>query len=488
MRAIIVGSGIGGLATAIRLRKKGFDVDVFEANAYAGGKLTTFEQHGYRFDAGPSLLTLPRLIDELFELHELDPRTFFNYQQLAATCHYFYDDGTMLIAHAEREKLVAEIEQKIGVSPAVVNQYLDERKFIYQTAASIFLENSLHRWQTWFSKKVIDALRSLPSLAVFTTMHQENSRALAHPKLIQLFNRYATYNGSNPYQAPGILTSIPHLEMNMGAYLPSGGMHDITKSLFALAERVGVKFHFNEAVSEILVTNKRAIGIETPVRTTYADVVVSNMDVYHTYRKLVPAQPAPEKTLKQERSSSALIFYWGIRKEFPQLDLHNIFFTADYKAEFDSIFQSKTIYSDPTIYVNITSKYCAADAPTGCENWFVMINVPANDNHPWNDWVNLYRSMIIKKLGHQLNVDFNELIETERVLDPAGIEANTSSYQGSLYGTSSNNRYAAFLRHPNFSRTIDNLYFCGGSVHPGGGIPLALLSGKIVSDLIGEQF
>ena len=217
-----------------------------------------------------------------------------------------------------------------------------------------------------------------------------------------------------------------------------------------------------------------------------AEIVISNADVYFTYKKLLSDYPklAPKRILKQERSSSALIFYWGIKKVFPQLDLHNIFFSGDYQKEFEHIWQEKNISSDPTVYLNISSKFEKKDAPEGCENWFTMINVPANQGQNWDELIAEARKNIIKKLSKALGEDISKLIVCESILDPRSIESKTSSYQGSLYGTSSNSQFAAFLRHSNKSSKVKNLFFCGGSVHPGGGIPLALLSAKIVSDWV----
>jgi len=206
--------------------------------------------------------------------------------------------------------------------------------------------------------------------------------------------------------------------------------------------------------------------------------------VYFTYKKLLKDEQQPQKILKQERSSSALIFYWGIKKVFPSLGLHNIFFSNNYEEEFKHLFQSKTVYQDPTVYINISSKYKKDDAPEGCENWFTMINVPNNIGQDWEQFKIDARANILKKLSKNFNQDIEALIVTESVLDPVAIEEKTSSYRGSLYGTSSNNQFAAFLRHANFSKKIKNLYFVGGSVHPGGGIPLALLSAKIVAEMI----
>jgi phytoene dehydrogenase-like protein len=211
------------------------------------------------------------------------------------------------------------------------------------------------------------------------------------------------------------------------------------------------------------------------------------MDITPTYLKLMPKIKPPKRLLNQEKSGSGLIFYWGINREFSQLGLHNIFFSDDYKTEFHHQFEDKDISEDPTIYINITSKIITSDAPDGSENWFVLINAPSNVGQDWELIIKKTRAAILTKLERILGVDIEPHIITERVLDPVKIEINTSSSQGSLYGNSSNNRYAAFLRHPNFSNNIKNLYFVGGSVHPGGGIPLAISSAKITSEIMARK-
>jgi phytoene dehydrogenase-like protein len=195
-------------------------------------------------------------------------------------------------------------------------------------------------------------------------------------------------------------------------------------------------------------------------------------------------QKQPKLLLDQPKSSSALIFYWGIKQHFPELDLHNILFSEDYKTEFDHIFKKGSIYHDPTVYINITSVCKADDAPPGCMNWFTMINVPNNQGQEWDKLIAVARENIISKVNRILKTDLEPLIKVEEILDPRTIESKTSSAQGALYGNSSNNKFAAFLRHANFSSDIKNLYFCGGSVHPGGGIPLSLLSAKIMTEIV----
>ncbi len=484
MKIGIIGSGIAGLATAIRLACRGFEVIVFEANDYVGGKLTVLEQDGFRFDAGPSLFTLPTLVDELLELAGKNTVEEFAYTRLPIVCKYFYEDGTVIEGFSKPKQFCVEVYKKTGVHPQKVFEHLERSRQKYELTKNIFLQSSLHKAQTYLNGKTLKAISKLPQLELNKSMNGANETQFGNPKVVQLFNRFATYNGSDPYQAPATLNIIPHLEHNLGAYFPIGGMHAITKTLLRVAKELGVVFHFNSRVESIEIKGKKVVGLEVGGKLWKFDKVVSNMDVFYTYKKLMPEQKAPEKTLNQPKSSSALIFYWGIKRQFPQLDLHNIFFSKNYKAEFNHIFQRKTVFEDPTIYVNISSKYQADDAPQGCENWFVMVNVPSNEGQDWEAIIKTTRQNVLEKLSRILEVDIASLIATESLLDPRSIEAKTASHQGALYGSNSNNKFAAFLRHPNFSSKIKGLYFCGGSVHPGGGIPLCLLSAKIVDSLI----
>lgn len=483
-KALIIGAGIAGIAAAIRLAAKGYAVEVFEANDYPGGKLAEIKQDGFRFDAGPSLLTMPQYVDELFIVAGKDPSQYFRYQKLDIICKYFFEEGTSLTTYADEEKFVNEVEDLAGEGKAL-QRYIKNSSRIYELTDHLFLQRSLDQLKTFFTWDAFKSLLHFDEIDTFRTMHQANNRFFADKRLQQYADRYATYNGSNPYQAPATLNVIPHLEQHFGAYFPKGGMYEIANCLVRLAESLGVKFHYQSKVAEVILKDKKAVGIRVNGEEIDADIVVSNMDVWFTYNKLLSRYPRPKKVLEQERSSSALIFYWGIKNQFPQLDLHNIFFSGDYKAEFEHIWQKQDVYHDPTVYINITSKLKQDDAPPDCENWFVMINVPSDKGQDWDKLIACARVDIVGKLSRILKIGVQELIISESILDPRSIEYRTSSYQGSIYGTSSNNRYAAFLRHSNRSSKIRNLYFCGGSVHPGGGIPLCLLSAKIVSELVG---
>ena len=486
-KALVIGAGIAGIASALRLRKKGYEVTVFESNGYAGGKLHAIEQEGYRFDLGPSLFTMPHLVTELFELFHKNPEDYFQYRRKKTICNYFWEDGQRFTVTSNVDQFTQKASEEFKEPKANILKYIRRNKKKYDLTAPLFLEKSLHKPSTYLSVQTLKAIAQIGLLDISSTLNETNKRYFENPKLIQLFNRYATYNGSSPYQTPGIMSMIPHLEMDFGTYFPEGGMHQISQSLYQLALDVGISFRFGEKVTEILVKEHQAYGLKTAEKEYLADCIVSNMDIYPTYKQLLKNQKSPKKTLAQERSSSALIFYWGIEGEFSGLDLHNIFFSDSYEQEFHAIFKEKTLFEDPTVYINITSKENPHDAPEGHENWFVMINAPGNYGQDWKQLLQEARTNIIAKLNRILKTDINQLITTEHILDPRGIEKETSSYRGALYGAASNDSFAAFLRHPNFTNAIKNLYFCGGSVHPGGGIPLCLLSAKIVGDLVANS-
>jgi phytoene desaturase len=277
---------------------------------------------------------------------------------------------------------------------------------------------------------------------------------------------------------------IPHLEFGIGAFFPKNGMIQISASIAQLAESLGVVIHLNAKVKEIKTENGKVIGIETETGFSNANVVVSAIDVSQTYSKLLGMQGLGERYLKLPKSTSAIIWYWGIKRKSEQTGLHNIFFSKDYKSEFESLFGKKEMPVEPTIYLNISSKERPEDAPKFGENWFVMVNAPANEGQDWDKWIPEMRQIVVKRLSHELGFDVESEIEVETLLEPRTLESRTGAIGGALYGSNSNSQFAAFLRHTNFSTEVKNLFFCGGTVHPGGGIPLALQSASIAADYV----
>ncbi len=498
MRVGIIGSGIAGLAAAIRMAVRGYEVHVFEANSYPGGKLCEIQVGDYRFDAGPSLFTMPEYFEDLFALAGKKFSDYCPYKKLDTITHYFYLDGTRFKTYADRNQSAVQMQENLGVPKKKVLEHLDRSKKIFELTADTFLHRSIHTLQNISALELLKLGAQVGTLDLFNTMHETNEKKLRNEKAVQYFDRFATYNGSNPYEAPGTLNIIPHLEHHLGAYFPEKGMVSISRSCYELAKELGVYFHFNTIVKEITVEKGKATGVRynsverkdnqhidtSEVQFMPLDAAISNMDVAYTYRKLMPGQKHPEKTLNQPRALSAMVFYLGVKKEFPELGLHNIFFSKKYKDEFDAFFGRQTMADDLTIYVNISSKYVKSDAPAGCENWFVMVNTPPHTGQDWDALIARTRKNVIQKLSAVLGADVESLIEAEDILEPRIIETRNLSWQGSLYGNSSNNKFSAFLRHANFSSSIKGVYFCGGSVHPGGGIPLSVLSAKIVDDLM----
>lgn len=484
MKIAVIGSGVAGLAASIRLANRGHDVTVFESNSYPGGKLTTIEKDGFKWDAGPSLFTMPNLVEDVLELAQLNSDDAFPYQKMDESCKYFWEDGTQLTAHENRRVFANEVEEKLGVKAFRVMNALRDSEQAYNAVSPFFLEKSLHKIPDLLNGSLLKLMTSFPKLNLHKSMHSVNKSRFKNEKLIQLFDRFATYNGSSPYQASGIMNVIPHLEHNVGTFLPDGGMYAITNSLVKAAQSLAVEVRLNSKVEKIEVEERVVQGIQVNGEFEPFDLVVSNMDVVPTYKHLLPDQKSTENVLEQERSSSALIFYWGFRGGSKQLGLHNILFSEKYQEEFKHLFETKTLINDPTVYINITSKYLKDQAPSGHENWFVMVNAPANNGQDWDEMIARTRKNVIDKIERVLGIELEQNIVCEELLDPRTIEMKTGSYMGSLYGTSSNHWRSAFLRHPNFRQDIKGLYFCGGSVHPGGGIPLCLLSAKIVDELI----
>ena len=481
-QAIIIGSGIGGLAAAIRIARQEISVDVYESSAKAGGKVSELNFDGFRFDAGPSLLTLPELALEL-----LDTDLRFNVLKPEVITNYFYPDGTQLMAYSDVQKLSAEIEKKLNVPADRVISYLQKAAKVYDLTADLFIFGSFHRIKNLMNLKSIKTLFNFRQLQAFISLHDFNTRELGEKRLVQMFDRYATYNGSDPYQTPATLSVISHLEHNLGAFIPEGGMFQVTDSLVQQALRLGVKFYFNRPVCKVETAAGKVTGVWLDSGFVPADIVVSDVDIHRFYSSLLPDKKRLAKIKNEERSSSALIFYWGMKGNFPELDIHNIFFSAGYQEEFRNLFKLRAVYNDPTIYIYISSKYNKTDAPEGSENWFVMINAPADVGQNWDEIIEKSRLNILEKLERILGKKLQERIIREEILSPPEICKQTGSVNGSLYGSSSNSRYASFNRHANFRSDIEGMYFVGGSVHPGGGIPLCLSSASIVDRLVKEQ-
>lgn len=483
-RVAVIGAGVGGLAVAVRLARRGFRVTVFEANSSPGGKVAELRMDGFRFDMGPSVLTMPQYIDELFDLCGENPRAHFSYHRLDPIFRYFYADGTEITTPADLEGLADELAAKTTVSREQVLEFLRRSKVKMELTDPVFLQRSLHQWKNYLDWPTLRGILNFHRVEAFTTMAKANARLFRDAKVEQLFNSYASYNGSDPYQAPATLNLISHYEITLGAFYTEGGMYTVARELTALAERQGVEFRFGSRVERIIVKQGRVIGVLSDEVLHEFDTVVSNADVSATYDQMLPDLSRPSFTLDRPKSSSVIVFFWGMKKKLEKVHFHNLFLSPDPKEEYRHIFTLRDVCDDPTVYLHISSRMNAEDAPQGCENWFVMVSVPHETGQDWDAIIQRTRQNVLRRLNGQLGEELAQNIMCEQVMDPRDIEHRTSSAMGAVFGNSSNGMFSAFLRHPNFSSEIGNLYFCGGSVHPGSGIPLCLLSAKIVAGIV----
>ncbi|MCD7973353.1 MAG: phytoene desaturase [Candidatus Azobacteroides sp.] len=480
MKIGIIGSGIAGLAAAVRMAVKGHEVTVYEKNNYPGGKISELYLKDYRFDTGPSLFTLPELAEELFRLCGEDMADYLPYRRLDVNCKYFFPDGTLFNFYHDKEQLVEEIKDKTWEDPDHFIQRMQQAKEMYELSAPVFIFSSFQKLSDFNTAPYRKLGRKLFKLDFFRTMHGANRRDFRDSRIVQLFDRYATYNGSSPYRAPATLNMIAHLENNIGSFFPEKGMYAIIHSIYLLALKNEVKFCFGKKVEEIITRNGKATGLVYEGKAEDFDIVISDSDVRYVANYMIPEHPLRKRLNKLAPSSSALVFYWGIRHTYSRLELHNVLFSDNYKKEFKKIFDEKTLPDDPTIYIFISSKLVKEDAPPGCENWFVMVNAPADDGQDWEELISRARKNIIAKINKTLNTAIENYIEAEQIANPQTIEEQTLSVDGALYGPASNSPMSAFLRHPNYLKQINDLYFVGGSAHPGGGIPLCLASAEIV--------
>jgi phytoene desaturase len=483
-KVAVIGAGFGGLSASIRLASAGYSVDLFEKQSFAGGKAGSLEIGGYRFDTGPSLFTMVHVFRDLFEAAgaSFDERVAI--KLLNPLCTYFYPDRTVLTSYSDSEQFVDEVYTVLGEPEENMVRFLDYSKSIYDAAAWLFLEHNLRNFRTYFNRRAIKSVMNLYKIDPFRTLDEANNSFFSDPKLVQLFDRYATYNGSSPYKAPATFNLIPHVEYGLGGFGVEGGIYAISQALYELAEEKGVRVYLSTEVDSIIVEKGKVRGIVAAGERREYDAVVSNADVIYTYDHLLEEPDAfwRKRYAGLEPSSSGLVFYWGMDRSFPELGLHNIFFSSDYKKEFNQIFELGEVPDGPTIYINITSKITPGDSPPGGENWFILLNVPYDRGHDWPKEAKKARSAVLRRLENQLDGGVEKHIAVEQVMTPLEIEKNTNSTYGSLYGISSNDVLAAFRRHPNRVKKPRGLYFCGGSSHPGGGMPLAILSGKIAAD------
>lgn len=484
MNIVIIGAGIGGLSAACLLAQKGHSVTVLEKNDRVGGKMNELTADGFRFDTGPSLFTMPYILDELFQRCGTSLNEQLELVPLDINCRYFYQDGTRMDNYTDPELMKAELNR---VSPEDTDAYfnfLEYAESLDKKTRDAFVRNPLYDFS---DLKNLDLL-SFFGIDAFTTVSKRVDSRFQSPYLRQFFKRFTTYNGSSPYQAPATLNVIPHIEINEGGYYVEGGLYRVTESLFELANSLGVNFLFDSEVTRIHILDKKVTGVETKDGELLdTDLVVANSDATETIVQLIDkdtiSPKKKKKTAQIEPSCSGFVLLLGIDTAYDQLIHHNIFFSEDYEQEFEQIFTEKVMPDDPTIYVANTSYSDPEHAPEGSSNLFILVNAPYLSNK--YDWeLSDYGDKVIRDLEIRGLSDLSKHISFGKEITPQDFYDRYLSNKGSIYGTSSNNKFSAFVRPRNKSREIEGLYFVGGSTHPGGGIPLVIQSALNVVELI----
>jgi len=483
---VVIGAGISGLAAASILAAAGSKVTLFERNATPGGKMQELKLNGYRFDTGPGLLTLPELIENLFKRCGENWKDYLSVVEPDPLGRYFYPDGTIFDNHHNRIKTTANIKEFAPEDSLAYGKFLDYSEKLYERTSAAFLLNPLYQWSDLKAQNLLDALK----IDAFQTVSQKVDTVFKSEYLRKFFKRFATYSGSSPFQAPATLNVIPHVEISKGGFYVKGGMYKIAQSLENLAIKKGVIIRYSTDVKKIEVSGHKVTGIQLQSgKHVTCDIVISNSDAYETILKLIDKKwISASKRKKQEKlepSCSGLVLFLGVRKRWEKLRHHNIFFSSDYKQEFRQIFKDKILPVDPTIYIANTSFTDPDHAPAGSSNLFVLVNAPSLPaNQDWKVAKKTYPDIIINKLQQYGLDNLRGSIETQAVLAPPDFYTKYRSNRGSIYGTSSNSRLAAFMRPRNKIKEIKGLYMAGGSTHPGGGIPLVILSAMHAVTLI----
>ena len=481
---VVVGAGVGGLAVAIRLAHAGHDVTLLEAADEIGGKLGVFERDGFRFDTGPSLLTLPSVFEELFmltggwpadlELRRLDP----------IVC-YRFADGTSLEATDDLDEFRARLDDAFGPgSGDDWAAFLERARRIWKASRTPFLESALHGSRS-LAALTLKHPGDVATLAPGRSLRDLGRRHLRDPRLRMLLDRYATYNGSDPRRAPAALAAIPYVEQAFGGWYVVGGLRRLADALLQRAIDRGVDVRTGTRVTRILAEPqvrgvRLADGTELP-----ADLVVANADACHVYGDLVDCPPARRKLAKATPSLSGFVLLLAVAGTSGQPH-HQVLFPADYDAEFDAVFgEHAQPVPDPALYVCVPP----GQAPDGHESWFVLVNAPRHGTGRGAiDWrvpvlAQTYADHLLGLLEAR-GLPVRDRVLWREVISPADLQDRTGAVGGATYGTSSNGTTAAFLRPANRS-PVPGLFLVGGSSHPGGGLPLVALSATIVSGLIG---
>ncbi|MEK0446407.1 MAG: hypothetical protein RLZZ399_1728 [Verrucomicrobiota bacterium] len=491
---VVIGGGLGGLASACTLAARGYRVQLIESNSWLGGKAAVHEAEGFRFDMGPTILTMPSVLRRIFGEAGRSLESELELVRLDPQWRSFFTDGHTLDLVADG----AEMERRIDAlcpgtaSGAGYRRFQDLARQQAEISNRVFFWKPIGRMMDMFQPRdlfQLGALKDLIAIRMGQTVSGLLRSYVPDARASQMLDHFTQYVGSSPELSPAVLCGIAHMQSSEGVWYPMGGTAAVPKALRRLAESLGVDICTGVSVKRILVENGRAVGVETKSGGRIdAAAVVSNMDSVRTHRELIggPIQRAFDGRRSYEPACSGVVLYLGLRERYDHLLHHNFVFSEDPHVEFDAIYKKGRPAPDPTCYVCAPASTEAAVAPKGGEALYVLVHTPYL--RPGQDWRQMwpeYRKVIFDKLKSTGGLtDLDRRIVTERVLTPYDIQERYQVLNGAIYGLASHGRFTGTLKPSNRSPDVRGLYLAGGSAHPGPGMPMALMSGWIAADAL----
>ncbi|MFD1030059.1 phytoene desaturase family protein [Metaplanococcus flavidus] len=488
-KIIIIGGGLGGLSAAVTLANAGMDVELYEKNDHFGGKLMPVRLGNHTFDFGPNTITMPEVFNSVIEQTDEPASDYFDFIPLNTHTRNHFPTGEYLDFSSDPDEMQAELNRVAPEDSVNFRSFLNEISRIYKLAERYFFPSTFQSWHDYLSPTLGKALVQVRPAE---TMDHFYKRYFRNPQLLQAFGRYATYIGSSPYKAPATFSLIAYLELVGGVYYAKGGNASIAEGFAAVARKNGALLHAGKAVKKIIVRDGKAVGVELEGGLlSEADAVILNGDLLSAFPQLTEESERPsfsnKKAVSYEPSISAFVILAGLNTRLPELKHHNVYFSGDYSGEFDDLFDKKRYSEQPTVYISNSSYTDPTVSPDG-DNLFILVNAPAltADGKLQID-AEAYKNRIYDFL-ESYGLDIRNHVVEERTYTSSFIAENFNAYRGSLYGPSSHKKKDAFLRPANASPDIKNLYFVGGSTHPGGGSPMVTMSGQNVAKRILKKY
>jgi diapolycopene oxygenase len=486
----IIGGGLAGLSAAIRLRADGHHVTIFEKNENIGGKLNLRKGEGYTFDTGPSILTMPWVLEKLFASAGRKLEDYMQIVRIEPQWRTFFEDGTQIDLSSDIPTLITELQKVSPEDAASLFDYLSYCAKQYELCLKSFYSHSLSGLS---DLRRLHTLKDLMSMDPLKTMNQATKRYFKDPHLQQLFDFLIMYVGSSPYHAPAVLSQLGHVQLGLGIYYVKGGMYNIARGMQKLLNELQVEIRTQAEVAEIESNDGRATGLKLKSGEKFkADIIVSNLEVIPAHQTLLqhlPASKIEEKRLEAfVPTVSGLVLLLGVNRKYDHLAHHNFFFSQDPAKEFSDVFDSSIPTQDPTIYVGISSKSDPSHAPADGENLFVLTHVPPlKEGQSWEEHREHYRALVLNKLERMGVENLRQHIVYEHQFIPDDLRALYGANGGSIYGIAADKKKNGGFKIPSRSNLLSNLYFVGGSTHPGGGVPMVTLSGQLTADLIQQD-